>query len=75
MAENPETRRLACEAYDRRLEINAPLLDKMLSLRRKIAGLLGYPTWADYITEVKMAKNSQTVVEESPYPQSPTTVS
>ncbi|TFY69553.1 hypothetical protein EVJ58_g360, partial [Rhodofomes roseus] len=50
-AENPETRRLASEAYDRRLEINAPLLDKMLGLRRKIASILGYPTWADYITE------------------------
>ncbi|EPT05216.1 Metalloprotease [Fomitopsis schrenkii] len=63
MAQNPETRRLALEAYDRKLEINAPLLDKMLGLRRKIAGMLGYATWADYVTEVKMAKNAKTVVE------------
>jgi len=63
MAENPETRRQASEAYDRRLEINAPILDKILGLRRKISGLLGYPTWADYVTEVKMAKNAETVVE------------
>lgn len=63
MAENPETRRLALEASDRKLEINAPLLDRMLGLRRKIAGILGYATWADYVTEIKMAKNAETVVK------------
>jgi len=47
------------------LEINAPLLSKALDLRRKIAKLLGYPTWADYITEVKMIKNAQGVIEVS----------
>ena len=39
------------------MEINAPLLTRALDLRRKIAALLGYKTWADYITEVKMIKN------------------
>ncbi|KAJ2935191.1 hypothetical protein H1R20_g1938, partial [Candolleomyces eurysporus] len=55
-AENPTTRQLAQEGYEARLEINVPLLDKVLDLRRRIAALLGYKTWADYITEVKMIK-------------------
>ena len=38
-------------------------MEKFLGLRRKIAKLLGYPTWADYITEVKMAKSAKGVKE------------
>lgn len=60
-AENPETRRQAYEGYENRLAINAPLLDKVLNLRRKIAILLGYSTWADFITEVKMVKDAASV--------------
>jgi len=60
-AESPATRQRAFEAYESRLSINVPVLDKVLELRRKIADLLGYPTWADYVTEVKMAKNAKTV--------------
>ena len=37
-------------------------MEKFLELRRKIAALLGYDTWADYITEVKMVKNAKGVV-------------
>jgi metallopeptidase MepB len=44
-AENPTTRQLAQEGYEGRLEINVPLLDKVLGLRRRIAALLGYKTW------------------------------
>jgi len=62
-AQNPDTRRIAYSAYDGRLEINAPVLAQILDLRRKVAALLGYPTWADYATEVKMAKNARTVIE------------
>jgi Zn-dependent oligopeptidase len=62
-AQHPETRRRAHESYEARLAINVPLLDKALELRRKIASLLGYPTWADYITEVKMIKNARGVTE------------
>ena len=35
------------------------MLDKILDLRRQIADLLGYATWADYITEVKMVKDAK----------------
>ena len=37
-------------------EKNEPLLNQILALRNKIALLLGYKSWADYRTEVKMAK-------------------
>jgi thimet oligopeptidase len=35
---------------------NVPLLNQMLSLRNEIALRLGYKSWDDYQTEVKMAK-------------------
>src|SRR4030095_7495785 len=35
---------------------NVPLLNQMLALRNKIAMRLGYKSWDDYQTEVKMAK-------------------
>ncbi|KDQ62378.1 hypothetical protein JAAARDRAFT_189705 [Jaapia argillacea MUCL 33604] len=62
-AENPATRQRAHESYESRLAINEPLLTKALDLRRRIAKLLGYQTWADYITEVKMVKTSKNVDE------------
>ncbi|KAG6901007.1 hypothetical protein C0995_002539 [Termitomyces sp. Mi166 len=60
-AENPETRRRALEGHESRLEINVPILSKALDLRRKIAKILGYETWADYITEEKMVKSGKNV--------------
>lgn len=35
----------------------------MLVLRRNIAALLGYDTWADYATEVKMVKSARGVFD------------
>ncbi|KAF5382609.1 hypothetical protein D9615_002965 [Tricholomella constricta] len=60
-AENPETRRRAQEGHESRLEVNVPLLSKALDLRRQIAKILGYNTWADYITEEKMIKSGKGV--------------
>src|SRR5207249_8678816 len=37
---------------------NIPLLEKILALRDDIAKKLGYKTWADYQTEIKMVKNA-----------------
>src|SRR5437868_6896212 len=37
-------------------ETNVPLLNQMLALRNEIALRLGYKSWDDYQTEVKMAK-------------------
>ncbi|KAJ3555465.1 hypothetical protein NM688_g2565 [Phlebia brevispora] len=61
-AENPETRKRAYEGYESRLSINVTILDRVLALRRQIASMLGYDTWADYVTEVKMVKNAKGVV-------------
>ncbi|KAI8969619.1 Metalloprotease [Trametes punicea] len=60
-AENPETRRIIYEAFENRLAVNVPVLSKVLDLRRRIAKLLGYQTWADYATEVKMVKTAKGV--------------
>ncbi|KAJ7505372.1 metallopeptidase MepB [Mycena galericulata] len=62
-ANRPETRQRAYEGYESRLEINVPLVDKFLALRRQIAKVLGYPTWADYRTEPKMVKTGKGVVD------------
>ncbi|KAH9986700.1 Metalloprotease [Russula vinacea] len=53
-AQSAKTRRRAYESYEARLELNAPLLDRALELRRNIAALLGYKSWADHVTEIKM---------------------
>jgi Zn-dependent oligopeptidase len=42
---------------------NIPLLEKILPLRDDIAKALGYKSWADYQTEVKMVKNAQTAID------------
>jgi thimet oligopeptidase len=39
-------------------DTNVPVLNQMLALRNKIALRLGYKSWDDYQTEVKMAKTS-----------------
>jgi thimet oligopeptidase len=43
-------------------EENVPLLQKILPLRNDIAARLGYKSWADYQTEIKMVKNSATAI-------------
>ena len=44
-AESPATRKRAMESSSSRLAVNVPVLEKILELRRRIAGLLGYKTW------------------------------
>jgi len=41
--------------YNRAATENLPLIEEAAELRRQIALLLGYPTWADHAMEVKMA--------------------
>ncbi|KAF5369475.1 hypothetical protein D9758_002530 [Tetrapyrgos nigripes] len=62
-AKTVDTRKRAFEAYESRLEINVPILSRALDLRRQIASILGYETWADYITEEKMIKNAKGVID------------
>jgi Zn-dependent oligopeptidase len=44
-------------------EKNIPLLQQILVLRDDIAHKLGYASWADYATEVRMVKNAATAIE------------
>ncbi|KAF8490544.1 hypothetical protein F5888DRAFT_1101053 [Russula emetica] len=60
-AQSAETRRRGYESYEARPELIARLLDRTLELRRDIATLLGYKTWADHVTEVKMVKSGDNI--------------
>lgn len=63
-AKREETRkRLLIEHDNLAREANIPLLEKILPLRDDIAKKLGYQTWADYQTEVKMVKNGATAID------------
>jgi thimet oligopeptidase len=41
--------------WNQAVDENRPLLDEALDLRKRIAGMLGQPTWAHYAMELKMA--------------------
>ncbi|KAF9505096.1 hypothetical protein BS47DRAFT_1374338 [Hydnum rufescens UP504] len=60
-AHDPETRKRALQASESKLEINVPLLTKALDLRRRLAALMNYKTWADYVEEDKMIKTGDAV--------------
>ncbi|KAF9223776.1 zincin [Gyrodon lividus] len=57
-ANSPKTRQTAHETYEARLAINVEHLNTALRLRKQIAEILQYDSWADYITEVKMVKSA-----------------
>lgn len=63
-ARREETRKKLLVEHDNlaRAE-NIPLLEKILPLRDDIARKLGYRSWADYQTEVKMVKNAATAIK------------
>lgn len=62
-AKREETRkRFLIEHDNLAREANIPLLEKILPLRNDIARRLGYKSWADYGTEVKMVKNATTAI-------------
>jgi len=42
---------------------NLPLLDQALAARGEAARLLGYPSWADYILEIRMAGRTAAALE------------
>lgn len=60
-AKREDTRRKLCVARDNLArEQNVSLLNRILALRNSIALRLGYPSWADYQTEPKMARDAAT---------------
>ena len=61
-------RRLAGAFHSRATPRNLEVLDRMLATRHELATLLGYPTWADYATEVLMmasAANARSFIERA----------
>ncbi len=49
--------------WNRAAALNRPLLEEAIALRRLIASTLGYPSWAAYAMEVKMAGDPGVVAE------------
>lgn len=62
-AKNEETRKLAFVGDQNKVPQNEKLLQEAVKLRTELAKVLGYKTFADYVLEKKMAKNSETVLE------------
>lgn len=52
---------LFIKSENRAAAVNLPILDRLIELRKKKAALLGYPTWADYVLEERMAKTPSRV--------------
>ncbi|UYV67344.1 THOP1, partial [Cordylochernes scorpioides] len=61
-AKNPATRQRLEHAFDSQcIKENTPILEELVSLRQKQAELLGFPTHAAYITDLRMAKSPEKV--------------
>merc|ERR1711892_72473 len=59
---NPQTRYIMEKTYQSRcVKENTPRIEELVSLRQKQADILGYPTHAAFVQEVKMAKNPEAV--------------
>ncbi|HYI67871.1 MAG TPA: M3 family metallopeptidase [Candidatus Limnocylindrales bacterium] len=54
-------RQLFTKNWSKAVATNRPLLDEALDLRRRVAALLGNPTWAHHAMEVKMARSPERV--------------
>ncbi|MFA6093315.1 MAG: M3 family metallopeptidase [Elusimicrobiota bacterium] len=59
-AQNPSLRKQLEQKYaDRAAEKNVPILEEALTLRQKLANMLGYPTIAHYNLEDRIAKTPE----------------
>ncbi|KAH6798728.1 Zincin-like metalloproteases family protein [Perilla frutescens var. frutescens] len=57
------TRKSVAVSYGRRCEVNLSVLEKLVQLRHKLARLLGYPNYAEYAVDRRMASSSAKVFE------------
>lgn len=62
-AKNQETRKTALIENQNKVPENAEILDKIIRIRYKIAKLLGYPTYSEFVLEERMAKNQKNVLD------------
>jgi thimet oligopeptidase len=63
-AKNAEVRRrLMHESQNRAFPQNLAVLDSLIAKRHRLALLLGYPNWAEYVTENKMIGNAANAAE------------
>jgi len=60
---DPAREKLEALFNNRCAAANVGLMEDAIALRRKIAKLIGYPNFADYTLDDRMAKNSATVVD------------
>ena len=61
-ADSEKTRKTFLIKYQNRgYEKNLAILDEMVRKRDELAGLMGYDTFAEYTTSIKMAKNPEAV--------------
>lgn len=56
-------RKLSIARNQRAMAENTPIFAEILQIRADIAKMLGYANWADYRTEVKMAKTGDTALK------------
>ena len=54
-------RALFMKNWSKAVDINRPLLEEALELRRRVAELMGEPTWAHHAMELKMARTPERV--------------
>lgn len=63
-AEDESLRReLFVKNHNKAAEENAPLLAEAVAVRDEVATTLGYPSWAAYVIETKMAKTPEAVLD------------
>ncbi|KAK4472091.1 hypothetical protein MN116_005461 [Schistosoma mekongi] len=61
-ASNPETRRKLESAFNSRcIKENTPILKRLIELRKERATILGFPTHADFMLDLRMAKTADNV--------------
>ncbi|HKQ19399.1 MAG TPA: M3 family metallopeptidase [Candidatus Eisenbacteria bacterium] len=51
-------KRLMAESQNRGYPVNMAVLDSLIAKRYRLAQLLGYPNWAEFVTENKMIANA-----------------